>query len=243
MRDYGLPAYDAGVLVAEQATADFYETVAKGRDAKLAANWVIGDLFAALNRTGRDDRGQPGVRRRARRAARPDGGQHDQRPHRQGRVRGDGGDRRGRRDASSRRRACGRSPTPARSTPRWTQVLAANADKVAEYRAGKDKLFGFFVGQVMKAMAGKGNPGAGQRGAEAGISVTLTPALSRKREREKQGSIRVLSLSRSAGEGGAQRRVRGHPSAPTSCVTAVLISRTSANSRAIGAKISACSRA
>ena len=38
------------------------------------------------------------------------------------------------------------------------RVLAANADKVADYRAGKDKLFGFFVGQVMKAMAGKGNP-------------------------------------------------------------------------------------
>ena len=37
-------------------------------------------------------------------------------------------------------------------------VLATNADKLAEYRAGKDKLFGFFVGQVMKAMAGKGNP-------------------------------------------------------------------------------------
>src|SRR3546814_734438 len=39
------------------------------------------------------------------------------------------------------------------------QVLAANADKVAEYKAGKQALFGFFVGQVMKAMAGKGNPG------------------------------------------------------------------------------------
>jgi aspartyl-tRNA(Asn)/glutamyl-tRNA(Gln) amidotransferase subunit B len=53
MRDYGLPAYDAGVLVAEQVTADFYETVAKGRDAKTAANWIMGDLFAALNRAGR----------------------------------------------------------------------------------------------------------------------------------------------------------------------------------------------
>ena len=38
------------------------------------------------------------------------------------------------------------------------QVLAANADKVAEYKSGKDKLFGFFVGQTMKAMQGKGNP-------------------------------------------------------------------------------------
>jgi aspartyl-tRNA(Asn)/glutamyl-tRNA(Gln) amidotransferase subunit B len=39
-----------------------------------------------------------------------------------------------------------------------TEVLAKNADKVAEYRSGKDKLFGFFVGQTMKAMGGKGNP-------------------------------------------------------------------------------------
>jgi aspartyl-tRNA(Asn)/glutamyl-tRNA(Gln) amidotransferase subunit B len=38
-------------------------------------------------------------------------------------------------------------------------IMAANADKVAEYRGGKDKLFGFFVGQTMKAMAGKANPG------------------------------------------------------------------------------------
>jgi aspartyl-tRNA(Asn)/glutamyl-tRNA(Gln) amidotransferase subunit B len=38
-------------------------------------------------------------------------------------------------------------------------VIAANPDKVAEYKSGKEKLFGFFVGQVMKAMAGKGNPG------------------------------------------------------------------------------------
>src|SRR5580704_2312760 len=53
MTDYGLSAYDAGVLVAEQSTALFYETVAKGRDAKIAANWVTGDFFAALNRTGR----------------------------------------------------------------------------------------------------------------------------------------------------------------------------------------------
>ncbi|HXC15009.1 MAG TPA: Asp-tRNA(Asn)/Glu-tRNA(Gln) amidotransferase subunit GatB, partial [Stellaceae bacterium] len=52
VQDYGLPIYDAGVLVAEQSTADFYETVAKGRDAKIAANWVMGDLFAALNRSG-----------------------------------------------------------------------------------------------------------------------------------------------------------------------------------------------
>src|SRR5689334_18384586 len=43
VQDYGLPAYDAGVLVAEQATAEYYEAVAKARDPKIAANWVMGD--------------------------------------------------------------------------------------------------------------------------------------------------------------------------------------------------------
>ena len=53
IQSYGLTPYDAAVLVAEKATADFYETVAKGRDPKIAANWVTGDFFAALNRLGR----------------------------------------------------------------------------------------------------------------------------------------------------------------------------------------------
>jgi aspartyl-tRNA(Asn)/glutamyl-tRNA(Gln) amidotransferase subunit B len=52
--DYGLKAYDAGVLVAERETADFYETVAAGRDPKLAANWLTGDYFGALNKAGVD---------------------------------------------------------------------------------------------------------------------------------------------------------------------------------------------
>ncbi len=51
---YALSPYDAGVLVADRVSAEFFEAVARGRDAKLAANWVMGDFFAALNRTGRD---------------------------------------------------------------------------------------------------------------------------------------------------------------------------------------------
>src|SRR4051812_48856087 len=54
MADYGLPSYDAGVLVAERASADFYEEVAKGRDGKAAANWVINELFGRLNKEGKD---------------------------------------------------------------------------------------------------------------------------------------------------------------------------------------------
>ena len=51
---YGLTAYDAGVLITEQARADFYEAAAKGRDAKLAANWVTNDLAARLTAGGLD---------------------------------------------------------------------------------------------------------------------------------------------------------------------------------------------
>src|ERR1041384_4623646 len=59
VREAGLSAYDADVLVAERATADFFEAVAKGRDAKLAANWVINELAGRLNKEGRDIASSP----------------------------------------------------------------------------------------------------------------------------------------------------------------------------------------
>ena len=52
MTDYGLSAYDCEVLTAERATADYFEELARGRDAKLAANWVVNELFGALGRMG-----------------------------------------------------------------------------------------------------------------------------------------------------------------------------------------------
>lgn len=52
--EYGLTAYDADILIAEKASADYFEDVAKGRDAKLAANWVINELFGRLNKEGLD---------------------------------------------------------------------------------------------------------------------------------------------------------------------------------------------
>jgi aspartyl-tRNA(Asn)/glutamyl-tRNA(Gln) amidotransferase subunit B len=53
VRDYGLSSYDAGVLVAEAATADYFEEVARGRDTKQAANWVVNDLFGLLGKAGK----------------------------------------------------------------------------------------------------------------------------------------------------------------------------------------------
>src|SRR5205807_2595472 len=59
MREAGLSTYDAGVLVAERATADLFEVVAQGRDAKVAANWVINELTCRLNREGKDIASSP----------------------------------------------------------------------------------------------------------------------------------------------------------------------------------------
>jgi aspartyl-tRNA(Asn)/glutamyl-tRNA(Gln) amidotransferase subunit B len=161
VRDYGIPNYDAGVLVMEQATADFYESVARGgdgrRDAKLAANWVIGDFFAALNRTGRSIEDTPV-------SAAALGGLLDLMAD--GTINGriakevfeamvDTGE-----DAAAivEKKGLRQVTDTGAIEAAVDAVLAAQADKLAEYRAGKDKLFGFFVGQVMKAMAGKGNP-------------------------------------------------------------------------------------
>jgi aspartyl-tRNA(Asn)/glutamyl-tRNA(Gln) amidotransferase subunit B len=157
--DYGLSVEDAGVLVAELASADYFEAVARGRDAKLAANWVMGDLFGALNRLGRDITGSPV-------AAASLGEMID--------LIADGTlSGRLAKDVFAAMVETGDGPgaiVEARGLKQVTDtaaieaaidaVLAAQADKVAEYRQGKDKLFGFFVGQVMKATQGKANPAA-----------------------------------------------------------------------------------
>src|ERR1700733_654866 len=155
--DYALTAYDAGVLVAEQATAGYYETVAKGRDAKIAANWVTGDLFAALNRAGRTIADSPV-------SAASLGKLLDL-------LADDTISGRIAKDVLEAMVETGKDPAAIVQEKGLRQVtdtdaidaavasgLTANADKGAEYKGGRDKLFGFFVGQVMKGMAGKGNP-------------------------------------------------------------------------------------
>ena len=157
IRDHGLSAYDAAVLVADQATARFYETVAKGRDPKLAANWVTGDFFAALNRTGRTIENPPV-------SAEHLGALLDLMADNtiNGKIA---------KDVFEAMLDTGQAPAEIVEAKGLRQVtdsgeidtavdriIASNPDKVAEYKSGKDKLFGFFVGQVMKAMAGKANP-------------------------------------------------------------------------------------
>ena len=156
-KDYGIPSYDAGVLVAEQAVADFYETVAKGRDGKLAASWVIGDLFAALNRTSNTIETSPV-------SAASLGKMLDLIAD--GTINGkiakevfedmvETGDSP---DTIVERKGLRQVTDTGVIDAAIAAILERHADKVAEYRGGKDKLFGFFVGQVMKETKGKANP-------------------------------------------------------------------------------------
>jgi len=157
MRDYGLLAYDAAVLVAEQATADYFESVAKSRDAKQAANWIMGYLFAAVNVSGRTIETSPFSATSLGRlldliADATISGRIAKEVFEAMVETGDDP------AAIAEARGLRQVTDSAAIDAAVAQVLAANADKVAEYRAGREKLFGFFVGQVMRAMGGKGNP-------------------------------------------------------------------------------------
>ena len=153
----GLPPDDAAVLVAEQATALFFERVAAGRDANAAANWVTGDLFAALNRLGIGIEQSPVSPEQL-------GALIDLIAN--GTISG-----RLAKDVFAEMAATGADPAAIVEKKGLRQVtdetaiaaaidavLAREADKVAEYQAGRDKLYGFFVGQIMRATQGKANP-------------------------------------------------------------------------------------
>jgi len=155
--EYGLKPYDASVLVAERASADFFETVAKGRDGRLAANWVTVELFGALNKANKTVETSPV-------SAAALGGLV-------GLIQDETISGRIAKEVFEEMFATGKEAAAIVEEKGLRQVtdtgaieaaidqiLAANADKVAEYRSGKDKLFGFFIGQVMKATGGKANP-------------------------------------------------------------------------------------
>ena len=156
-RDWGLAPYDAAVLVADQPVAAYYETVAAGRDPKLAANWVIGDLFSVLNKDNLaiTDSPVPAIALGGLLDLITDGTINGKIAKEVFEAMVATGD-----TAAAVVEAGGLRQvvdTGAIDTA-IAGVLAANGEKLAEYHAGKDKLFGFFVGQVMKAMAGRGNP-------------------------------------------------------------------------------------
>ncbi|HET7122635.1 MAG TPA: Asp-tRNA(Asn)/Glu-tRNA(Gln) amidotransferase subunit GatB [Bradyrhizobium sp.] len=161
--DFGLSPYDAGVLVAERESADFYETVLakvkdKVRDGKLAANWVINELFGRLNKEGRDISASPVSAEQLGTIVDLIG---------EGTISGkiakdlfeivwqEGGDPRALVEARGMKQV-----TDLGAIEKVVDdIIAANPDKVEQARA-KPQLIGWFVGQVMKSSGGKANPQA-----------------------------------------------------------------------------------
>ena len=156
--DFGLSPYDAGVLVAERASADYYEAVAKGRDGKLAANWVINELFGRLNKEGKGIEETPV-------SAAQLGAIVDLIV--EGTISGkiakdlfeivwsEGGDPR----AVVEERGMKQVTDTGAIEAAVDAIIAGNPDKVAQAKE-KPTLLGWFVGQTMKATGGKANPAA-----------------------------------------------------------------------------------
>ena len=157
MEQYGLSAYDASLISEDRNTAAYYEKAAAGQDAKLVANWMVVELFGALNKMGITLEKSPV--------------KAEQLGQLVGRI-GDGTiSGRIAKDVFALMLESGKDADAIIEEQGFQQVsdsgaieemidkvLTENADKVAEYQGGKDKLFGFFVGQVMKASQGQANP-------------------------------------------------------------------------------------
>lgn len=158
MKDFGLSGYDASILVADKETAAFFEqVVADGADPKLSANWIAAELFGKLNKASvslseskigaeklsglikliMNDTISGKIAKQVFEIMFETGDEALKIVEQHG-----------------LKQVTDTGPILAAIE----KVIAANADKVAEYKSGKDKLFGFFVGQVMKETGGKANP-------------------------------------------------------------------------------------
>jgi aspartyl-tRNA(Asn)/glutamyl-tRNA(Gln) amidotransferase subunit B len=155
----GLSKYDAGMLTASLETAVFFETVfaAVPADPKICANWIIGEVNAQLNRDGIEMSHCPisadqlaGMLTRI-----ADGTISNSGAKEVFRILwSEGGDP----DVIINTKGLKQVSDVAAIETLVDGIISTNSDKVAEYRSGKDKLFGFFVGLAMKASKGKANP-------------------------------------------------------------------------------------
>ncbi len=157
IEEYGLNAYDTGVLVSDKETAEYFEVAAKGRDGKLVANWIIGELFATLNEAGLSVANSPITAPRL-------GGLID-------RISDQTISRRIAKevfeimldsdlDADSiiEQKGLKQVSDTGEIDIIIDRILAENPEKFDELKSGKEKLVGWFVGQIMKASKGKANP-------------------------------------------------------------------------------------
>jgi len=157
--EHGLSAYDAGVLTASRELADFYEAAvtASGGHGKLTANWVMGELSGALNRDGREIADSPvtpgalgGLLQRI-----EDGTLSGKLAKQVFEAMWTG---EGSADAIIERQGLQQISDSSELEGIIRQVLESSQKQIEQYRGGQQKVFGYFVGQVMKATQGKANP-------------------------------------------------------------------------------------
>jgi len=157
IKEYSLTPYEANVLVSEKEISDYYEEVAKLSDKKLAATWMLGDFFAMLNDKGLNITQSPvSAKNLAELVQSIKSGEISGRIAKEVfEIMVQSGDNPKKIIES---KGMKQQSDPKELEKMINEILTKNKDKVDQYRSGKDKLFGFFVGQVMKVSGGKANP-------------------------------------------------------------------------------------
>src|SRR6056300_225865 len=157
MNDFGLSSYDASIIISDQEISSYYEEVAKNSDYKLAANWMIVELFGVLNKEGKEIKDSPvsaknlsklinliknnTISGKIAKTVFEEMVKNNEDP-----------------EKIVNEKGMKQQSDPEELKKIIDTILKNNEDKVEQYKAGKDKLFGFFVGEVMKNTQGKGNP-------------------------------------------------------------------------------------
>ena len=157
MNDFGLSSYDASIVISDQDISEYYEEVAKNSDYKLAANLMIVELFGVLNKEGKEIKDSPvsaknlsklinlikdnTISGKIAKTVFEEMVKNDQDP-----------------DKIVEEKGLKQQSDPKELEKIIETIVKNNQDKVEQYKSGKDKLFGFFVGQAMKETEGKGNP-------------------------------------------------------------------------------------
>ena len=157
MNDFDLSSYDASIVVSDRDISEYYEEVAKDSDYKLAANWMIVELFGVLNKEGKEIKDSPvsaknlsklinliknnTISGKIAKTVFEEMVKNNEDP-----------------EKIVNEKGMKQQSDPEELKKIIDTILKNNEDKVEQFKAGKDKLFGFFVGEVMKNTQGKGNP-------------------------------------------------------------------------------------
>ncbi|MDC0425542.1 Asp-tRNA(Asn)/Glu-tRNA(Gln) amidotransferase subunit GatB [Pelagibacteraceae bacterium] len=157
MNDFDLSSYDASIVVSDRDISEYYEEVAKDSDYKLAANWMIVELFGVLNKEGKEIKDSPvsaknlsklinliknnTISGKIAKTVFEEMVKNNEDP-----------------EKIVNEKGMKQQSDPEELKKIIDTILKNNEDKVEQYKAGKEKLFGFFVGEVMKNTQGKGNP-------------------------------------------------------------------------------------